>query len=135
MKLLKSPGPIRPSKSDVKKILRRVNGNLIGTGLIILTFNTHVLPEHIMMCYQRTAAVQEYFRLPTRCNNCFEYVHVQQICKSNKICYNCGDSYHLDPNNLEKCISPQKCTNCKQDQTQDPHNSVNRRCPISKTQK
>jgi len=119
--------------SVVKKILKKVMGNLIETGLIILTFCTHVLPEHIMIGY-RSTTVREYIPLPTRCNNCFEYGHVQKICKTNKICYNCGDSYRRGPHNNEKCTRPPKCTYCNEDKSQDPHNSVNRRCRIFKIQ-
>jgi len=51
---------------DVKKIIKKVNGNLIETDPIILTFNTYftVLPEHIMIDYQGTAA-RKYIPFPT----------------------------------------------------------------------
>jgi len=37
-------------------------------------------------------------------------------------------------NNHEKCTRPPKGTNCNEDQAQETHNSVNRRCPIFRTQ-
>nr|XP_041632964.1 uncharacterized protein LOC121502908 [Drosophila kikkawai] len=115
--------------TEVRKILKRDNGALKETGLLIITFNTHNLPEYIMIGYQRTS-VRVYIPLPMRCNNCFKYGHLHKFCKNNKICYNCGEEHHIDPTSNIKCNRPQKCINCNIEQLANPHNSTSKKCPV-----
>jgi len=90
---------------DVKKLLKRQNGTLNETGLVILTFNTLTLPEYIMIGYQKTN-VRAYIPFPLKCNKCFTFNHISNACRNNKLCYNCGQEYHLDPNINDKCTRP-----------------------------
>jgi len=78
-----------------------------------------------MIGYQKVN-VREYIPLPLRCNKCFMFNHISNACRNNKLCNNWGQEYHLDPNTNDKCTRPAHCVDCKENQTADRHNSVNR---------
>ena len=113
---------------EVKKILKKVNNELIETGLIILKFNSIKLPEDIRIGYQKVR-VRPYIPLPLKCNNCFKFGHHYKTCKSEKICFNCGGEYHTSD---EKpiCNFEKNCVNCTNLQSTDNiHSSTSKACP------
>lgn len=87
-----------------KKIMRNIDGSLAETGLYILTFSSTILPEHIMIGYER-AAIRPYIPTPLRCNNCYRFGHTFKVCRNDKVCATCGDNYHYQ-NDIN-------CINCK----------------------
>ncbi|XP_053958956.1 uncharacterized protein LOC128863701 [Anastrepha ludens] len=115
---------------EVKKILKKVNNDLIETGLIILTFATTTLPTKIHIGYIKTT-VRPYIPPPMRCKNCFKFNHVAKFCKSPKSCHNCASNYHVNDENQEKCNNPTKCGNCDANGlTCTNHTTLDKKCPI-----
>lgn len=115
---------------EVKKILKKVNNELEETGLIILTFDSHITPENIKIGYE-VVKVRTFIPAPLRCNNCFRFGHITTLCRNKKSCINCAKEYHMDPNTKELCNFNKCCVNCKDLNLPDTnHSSVFRRCPI-----
>ena len=56
---------------EVKKIYKKLNEELIQTGLVILTFSTSDPPEDIFIGYEHLQ-IRQYFPNPLRCFNCFK---------------------------------------------------------------
>lgn len=118
--------------SDVKKIMKKTDNYITETGLIVLTFSSLNLPTEIYVGYERIH-VRPFIPLPLRCNNCMQYGHTAKYCKNDKICYNCGNKYHLDVDKKEPCKKEKKCINCSyQNLPHDDHNSISKVCPIFK---
>ncbi|XP_053960363.1 uncharacterized protein LOC128864629 [Anastrepha ludens] len=115
---------------EVKKILKKVNNDLIETGLIILTFATTTLPTKIHIGYIKTT-VRPYIPPPMRCKNCFKFNHVAKFCKSPKSCHNCASNNHVNDENQEKCNNITKCGNCDANGlTCTNHTTLDKKCPI-----
>ena len=76
-----------------------------------LTFARPVAPEHIMVGYIRTK-VHKYQPKAQRCTNCQAPGHGKKTCRNNQACVRCGAE---DDHELETCVSPIQCKNCKGD--------------------
>lgn len=114
----------------VKKIMKKVNGNLNETGLLILTFASTTLPNHIMIGYEKTT-VRQYIPTPLRCNNCFRFGHTFKVCKSEKTCSNCGSQHHTNDEQKETCTKNIGCINCSINKLpNNTHTSFDKKCPI-----
>jgi len=109
--------------TEVKKIMKRQNPNsnsdtnnitLVETGLIIITFESHKLPEIVRIGYE-TVRVRDYIPLPLRCKKCLRFGHPTPICKSVETCINCSEAKHT--NDGEKCTSEKNCLLPKQPRT------------------
>jgi len=115
---------------DVRKILKKVNGELQETGLVIITFASHTTPENIKIGYE-LVKVRAYIPPPLRCNNCFRFGHISKLCRNKKSCINCANEFHTDPDTNESCSLAKSCINCKDNNLADTnHSLIYRRCPI-----
>lgn len=109
--------------SDIYRMKRRVNGELIATGLFNLTFDIYQLPTHIDAAYNRLE-VREYISNPRRCFNCQRYGHGANFCKQRPgTCGNCAEVQHALPPAVCKRLT--KCPNCEEE-----HPAWDRKCPI-----
>lgn len=93
---------------EVRKILKRQpnnksqdNNTLTETGLIIITFSTHNLPESMKSGYERMR-VRPYIPLPLCCKNCLRFGHPTSICKSSETCQICSQEKHTSDEELCK---------------------------------
>lgn len=114
----------------VKKILKNTDGKLLETGLIVLTFASTTIPSDIGIGYEKVR-VRPYIPLPLKCKNCQQFGHVAKICKNEKMCANCSNTFHTNEETNEKCSFPAACINCKiQNLNDTKHSSFDRCCPI-----
>ncbi|XP_041565726.1 hybrid signal transduction protein dokA-like [Drosophila elegans] len=103
------------------------NNNLTETGLIIITFETHQLPEILRVGYE-SFRVRNYIPLPMRCRKCLRFGHPAPICKSTEKCLNCSDEKHTSEGEL--CKNDKKCLNCANNPEIDSqHSRLDRKCP------
>lgn len=115
---------------DVKKIKKKINNELIDTGLIILSFASTSIPDAIKIGYE-SVKVRAYIPPPLRCNKCFRFGHISAVCRNTKLCINCSNDFHTNPDNDEMCSNDKCCVNCMDAKLPDnKHSSVYRRCPI-----
>lgn len=115
---------------EVKKIFRKEKEELKETGLIILTFSQIDLPEFVYMGYEKIY-IRPYIPNPMRCNNCLHYGHVQKVCELEKLCHNCGEINHINPESNEECTKENCCVNCKENNITDfKHSAKDTKCPI-----
>lgn len=102
---------------------KKPNGELVDTGLFVLTFNLSQLPTHVDAAYN-FLEVREYVANPRRCFNCQRFGHGAKFCKQQPgICGNCAGVQHALPSTI--CEQPTNCPNCKQ-----PHPAWDRKCPV-----
>lgn len=112
---------------EVHKILKKVNGNLEETGLIIIKFNTPNLPNDISIGYEKIK-VRPYIPLPLKCRNCYRFGHTQKNCSSDKLCFNCCEKHHLmDDESI--CAVPANCINCNTLNLPHNHQPNDKSCP------
>ncbi|XP_073821267.1 uncharacterized protein [Musca autumnalis] len=118
---------------EVKKILKKVEEELVETGLVIITFSTITLPDSLKIGYE-TANVRPYIPLPMICLNCQRFGHSSKYCKNNRICNICCEEEHLSEEEL--CPNTVKCINCEENNIPDFNHSVrDRKCPVFLKQK
>lgn len=113
--------------TEVRRVQKKLpDGNLVDTGLFILTFNTTVLPEYIYAGYIRVK-VTPYIPNPLRCTTCLAYGHGKKNCRSEKMCAKCGTEEHQG-----ECASALCCINCTRAGVNDTknHSALSRKCPI-----
>jgi Zn finger protein HypA/HybF involved in hydrogenase expression/regulator of replication initiation timing len=107
--------------SEIKRIHTRKDGVLKPSPLLILTFKTTILPDHIFVGYIRVD-VRRHVPNPMRCLNCQKYGHIQTNCKNSFVCPKCGKSdAHVD----KPCDEKASCINCG-----DNHPAWSRECPV-----
>ena len=115
---------------DVKFITRldRERNMRVNTPLIVLTFNSTTLPDHVKVGYLQVA-VRPYIPNPLRCNKCFRYGHLAKFCRSQTVvCGKCAGEHPTD-----SCsASVFQCVNCR---TNNNHPSTSRDCPTFKIEK
>lgn len=92
--------------TEVKKMNKKVNGEWVGTGSVIVTFKASTIPTSLDVGIHHVQCKQ-YIPNPMRCLNCFKYGHPKKYCKSNRICALCSKDYHEG-----ECETGNKCTNC-----------------------
>ena len=109
----------------IHRVQRKVEGKLIPTSTLILTFDRPCLPNHIK-CGFYNLRVRQYIPNPLRCFKCQKFGHTQDRCKSpSVICVSCGHEAHES-----ECQFPPCCVNCHGN-----HASNSRDCPSFKSEK
>lgn len=116
--------------TDVQFHTKTINGTLIKTGIVFITFGTREIPEYLTVGLLRVR-VRPYIPKPMRCFTCHKFGHLSKYCslKETPTCYNCNNVKHIH-NREEKCTKESFCVNCKQ----AGHNSYNRNCTEYKRQ-
>ena len=75
----------------VYRFKRTVEGNLVNTNSLVLTFDTAVLPERIEILCGSYERIRPYYPLPRRCFTCQKFGHVGKFCKARgPVCGTCG---------------------------------------------
>ena len=95
-----------------------------GTGqLVILTFNTTVLPRSVPVGFE-WCRVRTYIPNPRRCFKCQRYGHFSSVCTRAEVCANCSSLEHSHSRE-NPCQQKASCTNCGQE-----HPAFSKRCPM-----
>ena len=111
--------------TDLKRIQVTRNGKKENTNTIILTFETHKLPEFITAGYLRLA-VSQFIPNPLRCYKCQRFGHHKEKCRSDMACQICSEVGH----DTRECQKPPKCRNCEGN-----HSPNAKECPAWKKEK
>ena len=105
--------------SEVKKIMKKKDGNLVATGTIILTFSSPKLPPSIKVGYMNIK-VDPFIPNPLRCFQCQLFGHTKNNCKRGLTCPKCGKPDHEET----PCNAPLYCVNCAGE-----HAATDKNCP------
>ena len=123
---LKSEGVV-----GTRKIKKWKDGILTNTPLIILTFDSPVIPEEIKVGYLNLKT-ELYIPNPLRCTMCQRFGHGKKRCAEMKELPKCGLCAEIlaPPDNIhQQCKNPPKCVNCGEN-----HGSFSRECSIFKAE-
>ena len=104
--------------SNVKRIVITREGKRIQTNILIVTFNTPILPSSLKVGYLNVR-VDTFIPNPLQCYNCFRFGHHERTCTSQSICKCCGTTH----DDMQNCSNPTKCHNCK-----ETHSATSRSC-------
>ncbi|XP_017480212.1 PREDICTED: uncharacterized protein LOC108369588 [Rhagoletis zephyria] len=107
--------------------MKKQNGELLETGLVIITFSSPYLPDELSIGYEKVK-IRPYVPSPMRCYNCLRYGHITNTCKNEKICPTCSSPFHLNTELEQKCTQQKACINCA-----DSINETNSYGPLGKT--
>lgn len=108
----------------VKRFLRKMDGMLVPTPTVLLTFLSSTPPDHTI--YDHIwFEVKKYVRPIQQCYTCYKFGHSKNSCKSKQVCSICsGDHFFKVCNNQDNI----KCVNCKSTE----HIAISSACPIKK---
>ncbi|XP_050337801.1 myosin-G heavy chain-like [Bactrocera neohumeralis] len=98
---------------EVYKFKKYIDGKLLPSGVVLLTFNLYNLPNKIDIAWCKVF-VRQYIPLPMRCKSCQILGHTKNKCQRSLLCENCS----LPPH------SPSDCANCFQ-----AHPFSSKECP------
>ena len=113
---------IKNNVTDVRRFKRRVDGQLVPTDTILLTFGTPQLPKKVLVAYM-SKRVEAFIPNPLRCFRCQRFGHSQRTCQGIRRCGRCSETDHDD----EICQNETHCANCGGE-----HLSRDKTCPIWK---
>ena len=114
-----------------RKIKKWKEGVLVNTPLVILTFNTPVIPDDIKVGYLNIKT-ELYIPNPLRCTTCQRFGHGKKRCAELKELPKCGLCAEIltPPDDIhEQCKKTPKCVNCGEN-----HGSFSRDCIIYKAE-
>lgn len=94
--------------THVKRLKKRIEGELKFTSTLLLTFGIPTLPESIWAGFYRVK-IKQYVPLPLRCYNCQRFGHGKDRCRNQLSCFRCGEGGH----DGKDCQATPKCINCK----------------------
>lgn len=95
---------------SVRRIIKRVNGVIRNTPLIVMTFHGTILPEIVLFGKLRVQ-VRPYYPTPMICFNCGSYGHSKKFCGQAGVCLQCSQVHSLEDG--EKCSNAPYCKNCE----------------------
>lgn len=107
--------------TEVRKITRKVNNEILPTNSIIATFNLPQLPVRVRVGFL-SLNVRTYYPNPLRCFKCQRFGHSSKVCDSDEICGKCSMDGHQND-----CTSTVECYNCAEN-----HVSWSKECEIFK---
>lgn len=107
--------------TDIRKITRKVDNEIMPTNNIIATFNLPQLPARVRIGFL-SLNVRPYYTNPLRCFKCQRFGHSSKFCDSEEICGKCSLNTHLND-----CDSAVECYNCAGN-----HVSWSKECDIYK---
>lgn len=131
---------INPSVKNVQFMKRMVDGKLIDTGRILLTFNTSTPPAELNCGYGERFTVEKYVPNPRSCRKCNRYDHIISKCMSSMfLCRKCSNKIDtiqstdsngktiLKPNFATHTCTQLKCINCPE--ISNSHSALTMSCP------
>lgn len=105
----------------VRRIRKRINGKLVNTPLLVLSFSGSRLPEVVFFGLLRIA-VKQYYPSPMMCFHCGFYGHSRKFCQQTGICLRCSTTHNIPDG--EQCDNEPRCPHCK-----GGHPVLSRDCP------
>ena len=97
--------------TDIKRILIKINNEVVNTNTYILSFNSPKPPPKLKIGYI-IVKVYIYIPNPLWCYNCQKFGHHESRCTRRKIYKNCG----MDgSDNQEATHQWLKCVNCREE--------------------
>jgi len=102
--------------------IHRISQKSGSDQLLILTFNTTVLPRSVPVGFE-WCRVRTYIPNPRRCFKCQRYGHFSSVCTRAEVCANCSSTEHSHSRD-NPCNLKSSCTNCGQE-----HPAYSKRCP------
>ena len=110
--------------THVRRVNRKVDGQIKATNTLFLTFCQSTLPKDIRIGYLKVN-VEPFIPNPLRCFKCQKFGHGAQRCNSKEtVCPICASVHE------GKCTKPPKCVNCEGD-----HASSSKDCNVWKREK
>ena len=88
--------------------------------MVILTFEDSNIPSEIYF-ENIVTEVRPFKPRPLQCYNCFGFGHPSKVCKKEKLCSNCSQTFH------GQCERSSTCVNCK-----GHHNPRDKNCSVHK---
>lgn len=107
----------------IRRMKKKVNGEIRDTSLFVLTFNSPQLPADIKAGIY-LLRVRPYIPSPLRCFDCQQFGHMKTKCTETAVCGICAKKPHTDISKNEKCNNKAQCVNCNNE-----HPSFSRKCP------
>ena len=98
--------------TEVKRIHKRIDNELVPLPMLILTFDLLNLPNKVHAAWYKFP-VRPYIPSPRRCFHCQMYGHLITNCRKKQqdsagVCVNCGEEEH------GACSKPSRCHNCSE---------------------
>lgn len=114
--------------TEVRKIKKWKDGNLINTPLHILSYNCPEIPKYVKVGYLQIETTL-YIPSPLRCTTCQKYGHGKKRCADVQGVATCGKcAEKITTENLHNnCNKAEKCANCS-----ESHASYSRDCNVYK---
>lgn len=109
---------------EALRLKKRVNGELVDTSFMKITFLSENTPKEMKFNYV-LMRIEPYMLPVKQCFRCFAYSHVanesnpERRCQASRICRNCGEAFHSG-----ECEKTLKCVHCEGE-----HPSNDRKCP------
>ncbi|XP_045508010.1 uncharacterized protein LOC123703870 [Colias croceus] len=105
----------------VRRFMKKVGHELVGTQTVSITFLTNSLPENVqydLFSYR----VFDYIPPLQQCYKCFKFNHSANICNGKQRCSICSGDH-----SYKECNRPDEicCVNCS-----GPHLAISKVCPI-----
>ncbi|CAG9829823.1 unnamed protein product [Diabrotica balteata] len=90
---------------EVRRIKRKVNGELLPTMAVIVTFKGQMIPKQVVI-EKIIYDVEIYVPRVIQCRQCMRYGHVSAQCRGNVRCGKCGNEHETNSCNsqLTSCI-------------------------------
>ena len=105
---------------QVKRFKRKIDGQLMPTNTLLLTFGTPKLPRNVLVAYL-SKRVEPFIPNPLRCFRCQKFGHNQKVCRGIKRCGKCNEIDHDE----ETCPNEACCGNCG-----GKHLARDKLCPV-----
>lgn len=81
--------------SNVKRLLKTINGERVSSLSVLLEFQEAVLPDRVKIeCM--SFPVRAYVPSPLRCYKCQRYGHIAAVCKGRQRCPKCGGEHRFE---------------------------------------
>lgn len=107
------------SIKQIHPMTKLVDNKIVRMGLYVVTFNTQVLPEFVIIGYLKVR-VRIFIPNPMKCKKCLAYGHTKNWCKEvEEFCNKCSEK--LPHNSCDNKL----CKNCQGD-----HFSNFKKCPV-----
>nr|CAI5820850.1 unnamed protein product [Callosobruchus analis] len=124
---IQSDVPIKSIRRMYKVIKDGDSRIRVARQMVIISFDSLIIPQHVYMNKIRFA-VDQYYSPVLMCYHCLRYGHTSTQCRSKRKCRSCG----ADNDQSTVCINCNVyCIHCES----NSHSSTDKRCPVFLKQK